>query len=121
MFGGLRMCKSFNLEKLVEELEKLNENLRKINEPIDDFFKTLDSRLEDQKQRQSLIDLFDAHTRLERLKIEEEKVKIRQKHITINILICAGCVVVAIIVTCLILKDNSNLIHYIHEYVFRGI
>ena len=121
MFGGLRMCKSFNLEKLVEELEKLNENLRKINEPIDDFFKTLDSRLEDQKQRQNFIDLFDAQIRLERLKIEEEKVKIRQKHITINILICAICASCVVILTCLITNDNSNLIHYIHEYVFRGI
>ena len=111
------MCKK-KIHEILEESEKLKENLEQINKSIDEILNMIGSRLNDQKQRQNFIDLFDAQTRLERLKIEAEKARNRQWHITANILICAICVV---IVTCLITKDNSNLIHYIHEYVFRGI
>lgn len=114
------MCKK-KIHEILEESEKLKENLEQINKSIDEIFKRVGSRLNDQKQRQSFIDLFDAQTRLERLKIEAEKARNRQWHITANILICAICAICAIIVTYLITKDNSNLIHYIHEYVFRGI
>ena len=111
------MCKK-KIHEILEESEKLKENLEQISKSIDEILNMIGSRLNDQKQRQSFIDLFDAQTRLERLKIEAEKARNRQWHITANILICAFF---AIFVTCLITKDNSNLIHYIHEYVFRGI
>ena len=111
------MCKK-KIHDILEESEKLKENLEQINRSIDEILNMIGSRLNDQEQRQNFIDLFDAQTRLERLRIEAEKARNRQWHITANILICAICVA---IVTCLITKDNSNLIHYIHEYVFRGI
>lgn len=111
------MCKK-KIHEILEESEKLKENLEQINRSIDEILNMIGSRLNDQEQRQNFIDLFDAQTRLERLRIEAEKARNRQWHITANILICAICVA---IVTCLITKDNSNLIHYIHEYVFRGI
>lgn len=101
----------FRKKEPVDESKELEKNL----EQIRNF---LESGLKDQRQRQNFIDLFDAQIRLERLKIDKKKFKSRQWHITANILICAICVA---IVTCLITKDNSNLIHYIHEYVFRGI
>lgn len=111
------MCKK-KIHEILEESEKLKENLEQISKSIDEILNMIGSRLNDQKQRQSFIDLFDAQTRLERLKIEAEKARNRQWHITANIIFCVICVV---IVTCLITNDNSNLIHYIHEYVFRGI
>lgn len=111
------MCKK-KIHDILEESEKLKENLEQISKSIDEILNMIGSRLNDQEQRQNFIDLFDAQTRLERLRIEAEKARNRQWHITANILICAICVA---IVTCLITKDNSNLIHYIHEYVFRGI
>lgn len=107
------MCKK-KIHEILEESEKLKENL----EQIRNF---LETGLKDQSQRQNFIDLFDAQTRLERLRIEAEKARNRQWHITANIIICSFFCCVAVIVTYLITKDNSNLIHYIHEYVFRGI
>ena len=119
VFGRFKMCKK-KIHEILEESEKLKENLEQINKSIDEILNMIGSRLNDQEQRQNFIDLFDAQTRLERLKIEAEKARNRQWHITANILICSFCCV-ACIVTYLITKDNSNLIHYIHEYVFRGI